>query len=413
MAVQDGRILKLGSQAELRDLPGERVRHPGAAIIPGFVNAHTHLELTVFRGFLENRSFPEWIRHLVHAKYDVLDRDALAVSAELGAIESLRAGVTAVGDAMDTGTAWDAMLQYGLQGVAYQEVFGPAESSLNAAMTALRSKVSLHRARETETQRVGVSPHAPYTVSEALYRASHEYARAENLRVAVHIAESRDEVAFVHDGAGPFADALRARNIPVTARRQSPLAWLDQLGLIRPETLLIHAVEADAPDLDRIEAGGATVVHCPKSNAKLGHRVARVSEMIRRGIPVGIGSDSVASNNVIDMFEEMRTAIFCQRSAQERVDALSAHEAFRMATIGGAKCLGLENHIGSLEAGKRADFVVVDLSGVPLQPVYDPIETMVFSACRADVRATYVGGKEFSANPSALIARAEEIARSL
>jgi 5-methylthioadenosine/S-adenosylhomocysteine deaminase len=135
--------------------------------------------------------------------------------------------------------------------------------------------------------------------------------------------------------------------------------------------------------------------------------------MLERQIPVGLGTDSVASNNVVDMFEEMRSAIFFQRMATGRVDALSATDAFRMATIGGAECLGLTDKLGSLEAGKRADFAVVNLAGIATQPVFDPIETMVYSACRADVRQTFVGGTAFKADTAGLLQQAGDIARRL
>jgi 5-methylthioadenosine/S-adenosylhomocysteine deaminase len=413
IAIQGERIVQVGSRSELRDLPGTRIQHAGAAIIPGFVNAHSHIELTVLRGFLENVAFTNWIQRLVRAKYQTLHNEDLAVSARLGAIENLQAGVTAVGDLMDTGAAWNAIREFDLQGVVYQEVFGPAESSAAEALQTLQTKIEKHRLSETETRRIGVSPHAPYTVSESLYRGANEYARARNLPVAVHIAESRDESAFVRDGAGPFAEALRARNIAVNARQMSPLAYLDQLELLRPGVLLIHAIETEDHDLARIQASGASVVHCSKSNAKLGHRIARVRDMLERQIPVGLGTDSVASNNVVDMFEEMRSAIFFQRMATGRVDALSATDAFRMATIGGAECLGLTDKLGSLEAGKRADFAVVNLAGIATQPVFDPIETMVYSACRADVRQTFVGGTAFKADTAGLLQQAGDIARRL
>ncbi|HEX4999153.1 MAG TPA: amidohydrolase family protein [Terriglobia bacterium] len=414
MAIQGGRIAHVGTQAELRDLPGVRVRHRGAAaIIPGFVNAHTHIELTILRGFLGDVDFTDWIRRLVRVKYQHMDREAFAVSARLGAIENLRAGVTAIGDAMDIGTAWEAALEYGLQGVFYQEVFGPDESVWSESLRGLREKVARYRSSQTATFRIGISPHAPYTVSETLYREAGAWAREEDLPVAVHIAESREETAFVRDGGGPFADALRARQIAVTARGRNPVAYLDHLGLLRPGALLIHAIEIDRAEIERIRSAGAAVAHCPKSNALLGHGVAPVGDLKQSGIPVGLGSDSVASNNVVDMFEEMRAAVFHQRLRAGRVDALSARDAFRMATLGGAQCLGLDASLGSLESGKRADFAVVDLGDLATQPVYDPVETMVYSACRANVRATFLGGMAFNREGSDLVRQAQDIAELL
>ena len=411
IAVENGRIEKVGAQWEFGG--ARRVSYPGCAIIPGFVNTHAHLELTILRGFLENVSFAEWILGLTKAKYQTLTRDALKASARLGAIEMLRSGVTALGEVMDVGTSWDAMKEFGLQGVAYQEVFGPEDSVAAESMGRLRTKIDSFRKDETETFRIGVSPHAPYTVSETLYRMTADYARRESLRMTAHIAESRDETLFVREGAGPFGDSHRKRGFDVKPRGCSPLAYLHSLGALGPDMLLIHAIETDEGDIDRIHESGSVVVHCPKSNAKLGHRTAHVADMRQTGIVVALGTDSVASNNVADMFEEMRAAIFYQRTLTGRISALVARDAFRMATIDGARCLGLSSHVGSLDAGKRADFVVVDLGGPATQPVYDPIETMVYSASRADVRATYLAGRAVSIDDSELLEQVGEIAERL
>lgn len=409
--VEAGRISQIGNAAEIAGV--HRVRYPGCAIIPGFVNAHAHLELTILRGVLENLPFTDWIQKLVRTKYQLLTRDDLKVSAQLGAIEMLRAGVTAVAEVMDVGTGFEAMREFGLQGIAYQEVFGPAIETLPAAMKGLAENVTRHRDHETETCRIGVSPHAPYTVSRPLYEAVRDYARKERLRLTAHVAESRDETRFVRDGEGPFADAHRRRDIEVIARGCTPIAYLESLGLLGPDMLLIHGVEADDPDLDRLRRSGTTVVHCPKSNAKLGHATARVHEMQHRNIGVSLGTDSVASNNVIDMFEEMRAAIFQQRTLTGRIDALGATQVFRMATMEGAHAMGLDEHLGSLEAGKRADFAVVDLSGPATQPVYDPIETMVYSASRSDVQTVFLAGREVSFDDSEVLKRAGEIAKKI
>src|SRR5262245_28263236 len=227
--VENGRIHRIGAQWEFGN--ARRVAYPGCAIIPGFVNAHCHLELTVLRGFLENASFHDWILKLVKAKYQILTPDALRASAQLGAIEMLRAGVTAVGEVMDVGTAWEAMKEFGLQGVAYQEVFGPADSVAAESMEKLRGKIEALRRDETETLRVGVSPHAPFTLSRKLYQMTADYAHRESLRMSAHIAESRDETLLVRDGGGRFGDGQRNRGIEVTPRGCTPIAYIGELGL--------------------------------------------------------------------------------------------------------------------------------------------------------------------------------------
>jgi 5-methylthioadenosine/S-adenosylhomocysteine deaminase len=188
---------------------------------------------------------------------------------------------------------------------------------------------------------------------------------------------------------------------------------LDRCGVLDADTLLIHAIRTDDADLETLRRTGAPVVHCPKSNAKLGHGIARIAEMCKSGIRISIGTDSVASNNVVDMFEEMREAIFMQRARTGRHNALDAHRAFHIATLGGAECLGLAAHLGSLEAGKRADFVVVDLSDPALQPLYDPVQAMVYSACRKNITATYLAGRRVQIDAAPLVEQASAIARKL
>jgi aminodeoxyfutalosine deaminase len=380
LAVENGRIVQVLSDP----IPDgvERVVYPGCAILPGFVNAHAHLELTLFQGLLDDLSFPNWIAKLVRMKYQMCTRDALKVSAQLGAIEMLSAGITTVGEVMDVETGWEAMREFGLQGVAYQEVFGPAAETSAQALRSLNEKVKLHRQHETSTRRIGISPHAPYSVSKNLYEGVRDYARSEGLRMTAHIAESEDETLFVRDGAGAFAESHRQRNIDVVARGCLPVAYLDRLGLLGPDMLLVHAIETDKADLDRLRDTGSFVVHCPKSNAKLGHRIAPVAQMRQRGVPVALGTDSVASNDAFDMFEEMRAVV-----AQQY---LPFDDVLRMATIEGAHALGLSDDLGSLEAAKRADFTIVALHDAATNPVEDILR----SAHRSDVKATFVGGRE-------------------
>jgi aminodeoxyfutalosine deaminase len=407
IAVENGRIV--GSQKSQENV----VRFPGCAIIPGFVNAHSHIELTILRGYLDHLPFADWIPRLTNAKYNVLSRADLFASARLGAIEMLRAGVTCLGEVMDLGVAWEVMHEYGLQGIAYQEVFGPAESQAEDAMVGLVQKIEGYRRDETETQRVGVSPHAPYTVSAKLYGAVNDFARGEHLRVTTHIGESAEEGMFVRRGAGVFAERWRQRGIPVEPPRCSPVKYLSKLGLLRPETLLIHAIDVEDGDLQLLRDSRPALVHCPKSNAKLGHGIAPVAEIRQTGIPTGLGTDSVASNNVVDMFEEMRAAVFQQRSRTRQFDALDAHTVFRISTLGGAECLGLSDQLGTLDTGKRADFVVVDLNDPALQPVFDPVEAMVYSASRANVRATYIGGRQVHVDPASVLDEFKNSAKKL
>src|ERR1051325_5975540 len=219
----DGQKIEAGHRSPL-----QTVSFPGCAIIPGFVNVHSHIEVTILRGFLEDLPFSSWIPRLTRAKYRQLTRDDMLASARLGWVEMIRAGVTCLGEVMDLGTAWPAMREVGLQGIAYQEVFGPADNQADQALSDLQKKVDGYISESTPTFRIGVSPHAPYTVSAKLFQAVNRYAGREMLPVTTHIAESKDEGEFVRSGTGVFAERWVERGIPVTAAGCSPVAYPDR-----------------------------------------------------------------------------------------------------------------------------------------------------------------------------------------
>jgi cytosine/adenosine deaminase-related metal-dependent hydrolase len=366
-----------------------------AALLPGFVNTHSHLELTAMRGLLEDLGFREWIARLTSIKYTILSAEDLLDSARFGALEALAAGVTTIGDTCDSGAALDALLEAGMRGIVFQEVFGPDVAQAPDSMRKLSDKVDAlqRRAGVDGRVRAGISPHAPYTVSGELFRRATAFAIERGLPVAIHAAESEDEERFVRDGEGPFAEGLARRGIAFEPRRSSTIAYLASLGVLACKPLLIHAVTATGEDLDLVAASGARVAHCPKSNAKLGHGAAPLRAMLERGIAVGLGTDSVASNNVCDLIDEARTATLIARTRAGDFRALAARDALRLATLGGAEALGLASEIGTIEAGKRADLCAISLEGRHLEPVYDVEAAIVFSASGSDVRMTLVDGR--------------------
>lgn len=409
--VDNGRIAWVGPQSETGNLPSElRQEQLGATVLmPGLVNAHTHLELTTLRGFLEGFEFKNWLRTLHAARSEVLTRDDLLHAARLGIAEGLQHGITTMADTSESAVPIHAMNELGVRGIVYVEVFGPDNEQCRAAIAQLRERVLELRQNETPLVRVGISPHAPYTVSASLFRATAQLAQKENLPLAVHIAESKAEVLFVRDGAGPFAERLRTRGISVEAFGASPVALLKACGVLDVQPLLIHAIQVDDTDMADIAATGATIVHCPVSNAKLGHGIAPLESMIAHGISVGLGSDSVASNDRMHLLEEARQATLFHSLLSGRPDSLTAKEALALATIGGAKALRMEQHIGSLEVGKSADLAAFPLpinSGIP---VYDPEVTLVhILAGHAMASLTVVNGVELQRH-GALTGRGSEL----
>jgi len=212
------------------------------------------------------------------------------------------------------------------------------------------------------------------------------------LPVAVHIAESDAEHRFVCDGEGPFADAHRARGFPVAPRASSPIALLAKLGVLDVHPLLIHCVRVSDADIDAIAQSRSTVAHCPISNAKLGHGIAPVLEMLNAGIAVGLGSDSMAANNRMHLLEESRAAVLAQRVRDSRFDALGASRALELATLGGARALQLSDRVGSLELGKEADLAAFDLTALAGTADADPASALVFALGAEPAKFVSVAG---------------------
>lgn len=415
VAVEGDRIAFVGLAADAP--PGEDDDLGDVVLLPGLVNAHCHLELTAMRGFLEDLDFRRWILRLTNARRAVLDREALLDSARYGLEEGVRAGITTYADTCSSGVVMQAMREAHVRGVMYQEVFGPDPAQCADSIRGLREAVAGLRYLETPLVRVGVSPHAPYTVSDDLFRATAALAREQHLPMAIHIAESEAEAALVVEGEGAFAEGLRRRNIAVSPRAMSPIELLAKLEVLDARPLLIHCVRVANGDIASIATARCGVAHCPASNAKLGHGIAPVAEMLAAGVTVGIGSDSMASNNHMDILAEARLVLLGQRARLGSIETPDAVGVLEMATIGGAHAIGLGDVIGTLEAGKQADLAAFALDRA--RPTFDPITAAVYSVTGADARFVAVAGRPLLRDGALLGAkvglpeRIESLARAL
>ena len=388
---RDGRITYVGSRANAP--AGDDHDLGDAILVPGLVNAHTHLELTVMRGFLEDLDFAQWIDKLRQSRNEILDQSRLLDSAKFGIIEGLEAGITTYADTCSSGVAMQAMQELGVRGIMYQEVFAPDPNRCDAALADITAMLDTLERQRTDLVSLGISPHAPYTVSDRLYAAAAKLASERQLPLAMHIAESQAEDDIVVRAEGPFADRWRKRGIEVRKRARSPIALLEQHEVLQPGSLLIHCVRVDEKDITTIARRGCSVAHCPASNAKFGHGVAPILPMIAAGIPIGIGSDSVASNNRMDILDEARLAVLMHRGAARKHDAFGAHQALALATIGGAHALGLDQRIGSLEVGKDADLAAFNIDIPRTTPLGDPYSAAIFALPGRSAELVTVKGK--------------------
>lgn len=391
--IRDGRIAAIGKDlsAALPDEPVEDFGH--AAILPGMVNVHTHLDYTVLRGIVDDEPFVPWIRRLTDIGKQMQKEDFLA-SARLGLLQLVRSGVTAIGDSTFSGAVVEAAREAGLRGIVYQETFGPdPNQEYKAQVDSLAEKVTQLQGEAGDLITIGVSPHSVYTSSERLLRLIAGLAIDQELPIALHVSETRDEVVLIESAEGHIADFYRLFRFDFEARGVTPVAYLHDIGLLSPKTLAAHCVHITDADLDMLAEEGTRVAHCPKSNAKLAVGTAHLHSIISRGIVTGIGTDSAASSNALDMFEEMRFAVLAQRAVYEDVTELNARQVLELATLGGAAALGMESEIGSLESGKQADLIAVDLSSPAVFPTINPYSALVYCCSASDVMLNMIGGE--------------------
>lgn len=277
-----------------RRTPASECRDFGEAVLlPGLVNAHSHLEYTALRGFLEDIPFFPWIRALTAAKAS-LDAEDWLWSARLGALECLRGGTTTLGDNTDAGVTMRVLSDTGLRGIVFQELFGIDDREpVEPIMAALCGKIDAHRRLASARVGVGVSPHALYTIRPALFAAIDAYVRAEGLPTSIHIAESPAESQLTERGEGAFADMYARRGITWHSPKMTPTQYAHNQGALNPQTLAVHCVHQTGEDITLLAASGSAIIHCPKSNAKLGAGIAPLACWLRtEGLRIGLGTDS-------------------------------------------------------------------------------------------------------------------------
>jgi len=401
LLVDGGKIVALlpAAEATRSYAPRERVDLPHHVLLPGLVNAHTHSAMTLLRGIADDLPLQAWLtEHIWPREARFVSPDFVHDGTLVAAAEMLKGGITCCSDMYfypdAAARAYEAAGMRAMLGLPVLDFPTPYAADADAYLQA--GLAARDAWRHAPRLAFSLAPHAPYTVSDATWEKIVVLSRELDLPIQTHLQETRAELD----------DALR--DIGAT-----PLARLDRLGATGPSFIAIHAVHPGAGDVELLAAQHCHVVHCPASNLKLASGIAPVSEYLARGINVALGSDGAASNNRLDVFGEMRLAALIAKVAVNDAAAVPAAAALRMATLAGAQALGQEHLIGSLQAGKQADVIAVDLGGAAGVPCYDPVSHLVHVVGRDQVSDVWIDGERrvadqrlTSLDEAAIVARA-------
>lgn len=378
--VRDGLIARIGPRARLlADHPdADRTPLPGHLLVPGFVDLHTHAAMALLRGAGDDLPLQRWLRERIWPMEGrLMSEEFVHDGTLLAAWELLRGGTTCINDMyFHPEAAARAVSALGMRAALSVVVLGMATPYARDAADYLRRGLQAReRLRDAPRITFTLAPHAPYSVPDDAFR---EIARlADELDLPIH--------CHVHETAQEVADGLSEHGV-------RPLARLDALGVVSRRLIAVHAVHLDDADLDLLAARGASVAHCPHSNLKLASGMARTAQMLARGIGLGIGTDGSASNNRLDMIAETRTAALLAKGASQDAAVFDAHRALEAATLAGARALGLDDRIGSIEPAKAADLAAVDLSDADFMPVFDPVSHLIYMSSREQVTHVWVEG---------------------
>lgn len=424
--VKDDKVVEIGDFEHLRQLhPDEPVRDFGlATLMPGFVDLHTHLEYSAMRGLVDDLPYSEWKLQLMQKERLFTSQD-WDDSALLGALEAAQSGITTVADITRTGASGHAAQAAGLRALIYREVATMDKSQVEPVMRRAEEDIEGWRATSDAARiTIGIAPHAPYSCHPELFRRVAAFA-ADGMPVSIHLAGSVEEYAFVKYGSSALATDVRDTYdadapgwLPTGV---SPVRYVLQWGLFDvPNLLAVHCTQVDDADIEVLASHDVSVAHCPRCEAKLGMGVAPLEKLLRGGVRVGLGTDSPAASNSMDVFEEMRIGLLVQRAILGTERFMNARQFVKMATLDAARALKMDHLVGSLEPGKQADIIAVDLSKSHQIPTHHPYSTLVHTANQENVLATMIAGefvydnREWSRiDHERIYARAEEMRMQL
>ncbi|AOE66924.1 N-ethylammeline chlorohydrolase [Pseudomonas fluorescens] len=381
LGIRDGRIAFIGPRATALKLSAREVRElPGMLLSPGLVNAHGHAAMSLFRGLADDLPLMTWLeKHIWPAEAKWVDEAFVRDGTDLAIAEQLKGGITCFSDMyFYPKVASECVHNSGMRAQIAVPILDFPIPGASTADEALRQGIELFGDLKHHPRiRITFGPHAPYTVSDANLEKIRVIAEELDAAIHMHVHETAHEVQQAVEQTG-----------------ERPLARLGRLGLLGPRFQAVHMTQISEDDLALLVESNTSVIHCPESNLKLASGFCPVERLWQAGVNVAIGTDGAASNNDLDLLGETRTAAMLAKAVAGSATALDAHRALRMATLNGARALGLESEIGSLEVGKAADIVAFDLSGLAQQPIYDPVSQLIYATGRDCVKHLWVAGKQ-------------------
>ena len=381
LGIREGRIACILPRADAALIPAkQRLELPGMLLTPGLVNAHGHAAMTLFRGLADDLPLKNWLEdHIWPAEAKWVDEDFVRVGSELAIAEQLQGGITCFSEMYFYPDAVSEVVhRTGTRAQITIPILNIAVPGARDSDEALRKGLSLFDDLKQHPRIcVAFGPHAPYSVNDE--RLSAIQVLVNEMDAGIHM--------HVHETAREIEDGVRLHG-------ERPLARLARQQLLGPRFQAVHMTQVNEDDLALLVEHNCSVIHCPESNLKLASGFCPVERLWEAGVNVAIGTDGAASNNDLDLLGETRTAALLAKAVAGSATALDAHRALRMATLNGARALGLDEEIGSLEVGKAADLVAFDLSRLAQQPIYDPVSQLIYSCNRDHVRHVWVAGKQ-------------------
>ncbi len=381
IAIDEGIIQDIlpASEAKLRYQSRQTITLNDHVLIPGLINLHTHAAMTLMRGLADDLPLMKWLnQHIWPTENRHVNGQFVLDGSQLACAEMIKGGITCFNDMyFFSHSCVEAAINSGMRAVIGMVVIDFPTAYASDADDYLAKGLELRdRYHQHPLLSFCFAPHAPYTVSDETFRSILTYAEQLNVPIHTHLHETQDEIRL----------SLQSTGV-------RPLERFQQLGLLSPNLIAVHMVHLTDHEIKLVHQYGCHVAHCPSSNMKLASGLASIAPLLNQGVNVGLGTDGAASNNRLDMFEEMRMAALLAKATSGQADTLPAHQALQMATLNGAKALGLGNITGSLTIGKAADITAIDFSGLNLTPCYDPVSHLVYAASREQVSHVWVNGK--------------------